>query len=217
MPEPVALSRIRWTLFGLPPVSTSWAAVIGTTARSSPFWKPWPPTVLRMPTTVNGTLPTVTESPTETPRSVAVVLPRTIFCAWSVTSEALKKAPASMLRALATSHAGVLPLTVVLQLEELLTIVSRAWTTGATAWMSGALALSASPVASLMVSVLALPAPPKMPPALVLPGVMVSRLVPRAAIWELTWSDDAWPMPTVQMTAATPKRMPRVVRIERSR
>jgi hypothetical protein len=68
-----------------------------------------------------------------------------------------------------------------------------------------------------MVSVFAEPDPPRTPKLVVLPGEMVSRFVPSAAIRELTEFADAVPMPTVQITAATPKRMPRVVRIERRR
>ena len=68
-----------------------------------------------------------------------------------------------------------------------------------------------------MVSVFAESDPPRTPELVVLPGETVSRLVPSAAIRELTESADAVPIPTVQITAATPKRMPSVVRIERRR
>ena len=69
-----------------------------------------------------------------------------------------------------------------------------------------------------MVRVFAEPEPPRTPKLdVLLPGEIVRRLVPSAAMRELTESADAVPMPTVQITAATPKRMPSVVRIERRR
>jgi hypothetical protein len=198
-------------------VSTSCAALMGTTPRSSPFWKPWPPVEASTPTTMNGTLPTVTASPTCTRRFCATVLPRTIFCARVATSSVVKKRPLPTPRALVISQSGLLPCTWVLQFDDVLTMVSRACTTGATAWMSGALSRLDRPATSLMVRVLAVPPPPKTPPDTVLPGVTVSRLVPSAEMRAVTASEDALPMPTVQITAATPKRMPRVVRMERSR
>ncbi len=125
--------------------------------------------------------------------------------------------PADNERALVASHDDVLPWTVVVSFELELTRVALPETTGATAAMSGAFCLSSRPVTSSRVSVLAEPAPPRTPKLTVLPGETVSRLVPRDAIRAFTEFADAVPMPTVQMTAATPKRMPSVVRIERRR
>ena len=115
------------------------------------------------------------------------------------------------------SQPAVLPETVVLQLLDALTSDARPWETGATASMSGALCRSCSPVTSAMVSVLALPPPPNTPLETLLPGEMVSRFVPSEVMRAVTLSDEAWPMPTVAMTAATPNRMPSVVSTERRR
>jgi hypothetical protein len=159
----------------------------------------------------------LTCEPTVAPSSWAVVCPSTTTCACSFTCFCVKKTPSESVRALAMSHPGELPCTVVDQLELVLTSVAVASTTGATAATSGTSALSSRPATSCMVSVFAEPDPPRTPKLEVLPGEIVSRLVPSAAMRELTELADAVPMPTVQMTAATPKRMPSVVRIERSR
>jgi hypothetical protein len=83
--------------------------------------------------------------------------------------------------------------------------------------MSGAFCLSCNPVTSAIVSEFPLPDPPKTPPEKVLPGEIVKRFVPSDVIRAVTLSDDAWPIPTVEITAATPNRMPSVVSTERRR
>src|SRR5581483_9179873 len=125
--------------------------------------------------------------------------------------------PLDMDRPFAASHASVVPLMVVLQFCAPSINVARDCTTGATADTSGQLSLLANPRASVIVNVLALAAPPDTPPDDVLPGEIVRRFVPSDAIRAFTESAEAWPMPTVQMTAAMPYRMPSVVRTERSR
>src|SRR6476646_5055866 len=114
------------------------------------------------------------------------------------------KDPLPTVRELATSQSGVLPETVVLQLLDALTRETRPWETGATAAMSGAFWRSISPSTSFIVNVLALPPPPNTPPVKLLPGAIVSRLVPREEMRAVTLSEDACPIPTVEMTAATP-------------
>ena len=212
--ELVALSRILWTV---PPNSSSWAVVMGTTARSSWLPNPWLPAGASTPITWNGICLTSTMSPTPAPRFAAVVEPSTITCVRVATSCALRNVPLLMVRVLVTSHPSVLPKTVELQFADPITSDARPCETGATASMSGALCRSCSPWTSAMVSVLALPAPPNTPAETVLPAEIVRRFVPSDVIRAVTLSDEAWPMPTVAITAATPNKMPSVVSTDRRR
>ena len=61
------------------------------------------------------------------------------------------------------------------------------------------------------------PKPPRTSPVVELPGVTMSKLVPRAFMADLTDDAAPSPRPTVKMTAAMPIRMPSTVRAERSR
>ena len=63
---------------------------------------------------------------------------------------------------------------------------------------------------------LAEPKPPRTRPVVVLPGVTINRLVPRALMAELTEDAAPSPRPTVRITAAIPIRIPRMVSDERS-
>ena len=63
-----------------PPTKYFWIAPIGTRTWSSGFWKPVPPLGWRMPTTRNGSPPTMIWLPRSlapSPSVVAVVAPRT--------------------------------------------------------------------------------------------------------------------------------------------
>ena len=128
------------------------------------------------------------------------------------------KRPSVMERPRTVSHDGSLPTTVVVQLVVPATRVSDTEVVGATAAISGATVFEASAAASPVVSVEADPNPPRMPELdVVLPGVMVKRLVPRAAIWEVTCVCAPSPSPTVRITAAIPIMMPSTVRPDRRR
>src|SRR5271157_1659095 len=61
----------------------------------------------------------------------------------------------------------------------------------------------------------AVPASERTPPAVNAPGKIMSRLVPRLAIWELIALRAPWPMASMAMTAATPITMPSMVRNDR--
>src|SRR5215469_11494371 len=69
--------------------------------------------------------------------------------------------------------------------------------------------------ASAAVNVTLEPAPAAAPPLRVLPGMIVSRLVPSPASWLLTDALAPSPSATMAMTAATPMMMPSVVRMLR--
>ena len=73
--------------------------------------------------TSNGAPEMLTCEPTVTPSSSAVVCPSTTTCACSLTCFCVKKTPVESVRALAMSHPGLLPCTVVDQLELVLTSV----------------------------------------------------------------------------------------------
>ena len=179
------------------------------------------PTVLSTPMTVMGTPSTSTVWPTGSAplkSSDAVSEPRTATAVWSVTSWSSMKRPWVTLRLRTVSQLGVVPFTVVVQLEDPAVSVSDDEAIGATALMSGADRLEARAVASVSVRVDAEPNPLRIPlDEVVLPGEMVNRLVPRALISELTWFWAPWPRPTVRMTAAMPIMMPRTVRPDRRR
>ena len=69
-----------------------------------------------------------------------------------------------------------------------------------------------------MVSVEAEPKPPRTPELeVVLPGVTVNRLEPRAVISEPTCFWAPSPSPTVRMTAVMPIMIPTTVSVDRSR
>ncbi|HEX5346590.1 MAG TPA: hypothetical protein VFW64_05735, partial [Pseudonocardiaceae bacterium] len=129
-----------------------------------------------------------------------------------------EEAALSTVRARTVVQSGVVPTTVVVQFEVPAVSDSERCTVGATAAMSGATTFEASAVASVSVRVEAEPEPPRTPLLLVmLPGVMMSRLLPSELI---CWLICAWaprPSPTVSMTAAIPIRMPRTVSPERIR
>ena len=128
------------------------------------------------------------------------------------------KRPSVIERPRTVSHDGLVPTTVVVQLVVPATRVSDSELVGATAPMSGATVFEASAAASPAVSVEAEPNPPRMPELdVVLPGEMVRRLVPSAAIWELTCCWAPSPSPTVRITAAIPIMMPSTVSLDRSR
>src|ERR1700736_4985847 len=191
--------------------------VIGMITWSSWLLKPDPPDDCRTPTTVNGVEARVTIDPVDAPNVDAVVEPSTATSACLVTLPAVKKLPLASVLLLAASQASLLPTTVVVVLREPLTTVAELWFAGATALISGASNLFDSPLTSFIVSVATDPWPPRTPPERLLPPLIVSSLVPSEAIRLFTVSLDAWPIPTVEMTAATPKRMPRVVRTDRKR
>ena len=89
---------------------------------------------------------------------------------------------------------------------------------GATFSASGTTSWSAIAVASWRVSVEAEPNPPRTPEeSVLLPGETMSRLLPRALIWSLTWFCAPWPRPTVRITDEMPMTMPSMVSRERSR
>ena len=88
------------------------------------------------------------------------------------------------------------------------------WAVPETVGLIAATPATCSPIASLSsaLSVVWVPAPPRMPLLAVLPDWIVRTFVPRFEIWEVTWAVDPWPSPTITMTATTPITMPRVVR-----
>ncbi len=107
---------------------------------------------------------------------------------WSATSWRSRKRPWVTDRSRTVAHDGVVPTTVDVQLAEPATSVADDCTIGATAAMSGATTFDDRAVASASVNVDAVPSASRIPAVdVVLPGVTVSRLVPRALISELTW------------------------------
>src|SRR5581483_155760 len=111
-----------------------------------------------------------------------VVGPRTTTAAAVFSSSAVKKRPLSMARARTAAQAGVVPTTLVVQLLDPTVSVPDDWVLGATCATSGATIFDWRASASPLVSVLAVPKPPRMPPVVTLPGETISRLVPRELI-----------------------------------
>ena len=69
--------------------------------------------------------------------------------------------------------------------------------------------------ASATVSVDALPEPARTPLVVVAPGSTMSRFVPRLSICALTAAFAPWPTATIVISAATPMKIPSIVRAER--
>ena len=115
------------------------AVVIGITARSSSLVVVELPAVFRTPMIVKGMLPISTVSPTgeNKPSSSAVVWPRTTTLAFSFISCWVKNEPSAIERPRTDSHAGVDPLTLVVQFSLPATKLVSLVTCGATAAMSG--------------------------------------------------------------------------------
>src|ERR1700737_3012855 len=102
------------------------------------------------------------------------------------------------------SQEGSVPTAVVVQLVVPATRLSLIETAGATAAMSGATTLEARAAESPTVRVEADPKPPRIPELdVVLPGVTVRRLEPRAEIWEVTCCWAPSPSPPVRMTGGS--------------
>src|SRR4029079_18445038 len=119
--------------------------------------------------------------------SSAVLEPSTTTGAAFFTSASLKNRPDSNLRARTRNQGAVVPTTLVLQLLDDVVTVALLDVVGATAATSGATTFDVSAAASFAVSVEAVPKPPRTPPELVvLPGWMMSRLLPSALIWSRT-------------------------------
>ena len=115
-------------------------------------------------------------------------------------------------------HAGVVPVSVVVQFVVLTTSDAEEVETGATVWMSGATCVLASALASCCVSVDAEPKPARVPLVEVeLPGETTRMLVPSWLIWSWTWARAPSPMPTVSTTAVMPMRIPSMVSADRRR
>ena len=224
--DDVAWIRIWLTEFRVvPPNSRAAAVVSGTTAWSSGSATvdelDDDPTLLSTPITDIGTPATSTVWPTGSRKpksSWAVVAPRTTTGALVDRSWATMNRPSVIDRPRTVSHDGSVPTTVVVQLVVPATRLSLSESAGATEWMSGATTLEVRAAASPTVSVEAEPKPPRMPELdVVLPGVTVSRLDPRAVISEPTCCWAPSPRPTVRMTAVMPIMMPSTVSVDRSR
>src|SRR5664279_2035186 len=204
-----------------PPTSRLDAVEIGTTAWSSRLVEASDPAEASTPTTVNSTLLIVTMRPTasgEPNNWVAVSEPSTVTAALSATSAVLMKRPSDRLRARTSSHEESVPTTDVVQFADPAVNACELDLIGATAAMSGAATGDANASASSVVSVDAVPNPPRTPAVVVeLPGVTISRLLPRELIRAPTSCWLPRPRPTVSTTAAMPIRMPSMVSPERSR
>src|SRR5450759_2982102 len=211
-----------WTVVRLdPPETRCWAVLSGMTAVSSLLVLPVEPLGASTPWTVKGVPAMVMVWPTtsvEPKSSWAVVAPRTTTEAAAAWLAAVRNVPADMVLARTDIQDGVVPTTEVVQLLDPATRDCELDVLGATAAMSGATTGEARAAASAWVSVEADPNPPRRPVVLVvLPGEMISRLVPRASTCAVTCCWAPMPRPTVRITAAIPMRIPSTVSAERIR